>query len=96
MGRFLDCKMRKNEQETARRNESVALLTLKNIRSFVCASSFVLAAWLGLTFVSKVSPHRYPSQADDKARTSGVEAGKETLTASVGPQKEDAAQAVTR
>ena len=59
--KFFDLQKRVKSRTTAQRKESFAPLTLNNIRNFVCAASFLLVAWLGLTFVSKVPYHRYPS-----------------------------------
>lgn len=83
--------MRAKSGTTARRRKSVATLNLNNIRNFVCAASFLLAVWLGLTFVSDVPSHRYPSLgkgsvtlAPGKSETSetiaaAVETGKKGL-----------------
>ena len=63
-----------------------ASLHLKNIRNFVCAASFLLAVWLGVTFVNKVPSHRYPSLGKDSAAMSEVPA----------PVKDDASAAVSQ
>lgn len=62
--------------------ETVACLNLKNIRNFVVAASLVLAVWLGLTFVTKVPSHRYPTLGkENRAKTlsAAVEVTKENL-----------------
>lgn len=32
------------------------------VKSFVCGSALLLAAWLGVTFVHEESPKQYPNQ----------------------------------
>ena len=63
----------------ARRSE------LMTTRNFVCAASFLLAVWLGLTFVSKVPASRYPSLGKGSVSLSSGEAPlTETISAAVG------------
>jgi len=42
-----------------------------NIRSFVGASSALLLAWLGATYLHEIPPERYPKQ--DRTSASNVE-----------------------
>ena len=53
-------------------NQSLADPNLKNIRNFVCATSLLLALWLGLTFVTQVPSHRYPTLGVEAAHTTSV------------------------
>jgi hypothetical protein len=67
---------------TARRKESLAIPNLKTTQ-FVCAASFLLALWLGLTFVNKVPANRYPSLGKGSVSTTSSEA-LEKISAVVG------------
>lgn len=63
--------------------QTIACPNLKNIRNFVVATSLILAVWLGLTFVTKVPSHRYP--------TLGKDVQNKGLSAAVGATKENLA-----
>jgi hypothetical protein len=79
---FLVCKNAQIRKESARRNKSVACPSLKNTRNFVVAVSLMLVVWLGLTFVTEVPSHRYPTMGKDiqkKGLSAAVEATKENL-----------------
>lgn len=57
---------------------------LMTTRNFVCASSFLLAVWLGLTFVNKVPANRYPSLGKGSISLSANETPLEKISAAVG------------
>ncbi len=56
------------------------------VKSFVCGSALILAAWLGVTFVHEVSPRQYPTQR--KASTAARGAPEQTPPPAI-PAKPD-------
>jgi hypothetical protein len=77
-------------------NQSVASPNLKNIRNFVCATSLLLAVWLGLTFVSEVPSHRYPTLGKDSVTVLEANGGKFSAAAVETSKKGLAAVPVAR
>jgi hypothetical protein len=84
---FLVCKAAQNSRQP--RGEEIGRLTLlKNIRNFVCAAAVMLAVWLGLTFMSDVPPHRYPTLGKGSVTTAAFSTPAPHLAVTVGAGKD--------